>query len=168
MSGIETSTEFRRLGTCLVTWGGRNMGYTKGGVTAKITTTWVDITVDRWGEVPLDAIDIGTIIEAFTPLAQGSVDNYNDGFDTGVTGGVGVGPITFGRQVGTSIIKQLLILNPINDNDRIIIYKAGCVDVDELGFNNEGHRLLGLHWKGFIDENLPEGQKTFQIFGHTS
>ena len=63
MSGIETSTEFRRLGTCLVTWDTRNMGYTKGGVTVKITTTWVDITVDRWGEVPLDAVDIGTIID---------------------------------------------------------------------------------------------------------
>jgi len=143
------------------------MGYTKGGVTCKITTTWVDITVDRWGEVPLDAVDIGTIIEAFTPLAQGSIDNYRDAYDTGLIAGVS-GPLTFGRQVGTSITKQQLILNPINDNDRIIIYLAGVVDVDELGFNNEGHRLLGLHWKGFIDESRGEGQKTFQIFGHTS
>ena len=168
MSGIETSTEFRRLGTCGVSFGGRNMGYTRGGVTVKITTSWVDIFVDRFGEVPLDAVDIGTNIEAFTPLAQGSIDNYNDGFDTGDTGGAGGGPITFGRQVGSSIIKQELILVPINDNDVIRIYKAGAVDVDELGYNNEGHRILGIHWKGFLDESRDEGDRVFKIFGYVS
>jgi len=167
MSGSETSAEFRRLGTCGVSYAGRNMGYTKGGVTVKITTTWVDITVDRYGEVPLDAVDVGTIIEAFTPLAQGSLDNFRDGFDTHLMAGI-VGPLTFGRTVGTSIQKSKLVLTPINDNDIVVIYKAGCVDVDELGYNNEGHRILGLHWKGFIDENLAEGAKTFQIFGYMS
>ena len=168
MSGIETSTEFRRLGTCDVFYGGRNMGYTVGGVTVKITTSWVDIFVDRFGEVALDDIDIGTNIEATVPLRQGSVDNYNDAFDTGVTWGLGSGPIRFGRQVGTSILKQTLVLNPINDTDGIKIYKAGVIDVDEIGYNNENHRILTLHFKGFIDEDRANGDKVFRIFGHMS
>jgi len=170
MSDTKTITEIRRLGTCRVNFGGRDMGYTFGGCTAKITTDWVDINVDEFGTVPVDDIDTGTNIDVFVPLIQASVDNYEDGFDTGrrEVAGMAGEKIVFGRKVGTSIKKMRLVLDPINDIDGVVLYKAGCYDVDELGYNNEGARILGLHFKGFIDEDRTPGDQTFRIFGGLS
>lgn len=171
MSNTKTITEIRRLGTCRVNFGGRDMGYTFGGCTAKITTDWVDINVDDFGTVPVDDIDTGTNIDVFVPLIQASVDNYEDAFNTGrreADPAGGEDRLVFGRKVGTSIVKMRLVLDPINDVDGIVLYKAGCYDVDELGYNNEGARILGLHFKAFMDEDRADGDRLFRIFGGLS
>ena len=171
MSDIKTITEIRRLGTCRVNFDGRDMGYTHGGCTAKITTDWVNINVDDFGTVPVDDIDTGTNIDIFVPLIQASVDNYEYGFDTARREAVPAAledRLVFGRIVGTSIKKFRLILDPINDVDGIVLYKAGCYDVDELGYNNEGARILGLHFKAYMDEDRVNGDRLFRIFGGSS
>lgn len=166
MSDGKTATEIRNLGTCRVNYNGRGIGYTQGGVTVKITTDWHDVVVDEFGTVPLDAIDTGTNIEATIPLVQASLDNYEDAFPTGT--GTLSSTVTFGRKVGTSITKAQLILDPINEDDGIVIYQAGCFDVDELGYSNEGERVLNCHFKGYIDESRADGDKVFRIFGGMS
>ena len=166
-------TEIRHIGTCRVNYNGRDMGYTQGGVTVKITTEWVDINVDSYGVVPIDAQDKGTTIEATTPLPQTSLENYNDAYDTSVLGNVarGMGAedrLHFGRIVGTSINKHRLVLDPINESDGIVMYAAGAFDVDELGYTNEGVRILNIHWKAFISEDRADGDRLFRIFGGMS
>lgn len=168
-SDNKTITEIRRLGTCRVNLGARDMGYTQGGCTVTIVTDWVDINVDDFGTVPVDAIDVGTNIEAVVPLAQASLDNYEDAF--GTSGLRPVYPsdrITFGHTTGDSIVKQRLILDPLNDNDNIVIYLAGVITVGELGFNNDGVRILSLTFKGYIDEDRAEGDRLFHIGGGMS
>lgn len=166
MGSGNSVTEIRNLSTCRVNYGGRDMGYTQGGVTVKITTDWHDVVVDTYGTVPLDSIDTGTNIEATVPLVQGSLNNYDDAYPTATNSPAD--RLTFGRQVGTSITKQKLILDPINESDGIVIYQAGCVDVDELGYNNEGERVLNCHFKGYLDEDRAAGDKVFRIFGGMS
>jgi len=164
-------TQIRRLGTCRVNFGGRDMGYTIGGVEVTITTDWVDILVDDFGTVPVDAIDVGTNIEVKVPLAQASLDNYDDAYDTGLRtrlGGRGFNQISFGRTTGDSIVKRRLVLDPLNDVDNIVLYLAGVISVDPLGFTNEGIRILGLTFKAYIDENRAEGDKLFRIGGGMS
>ena len=159
-------TEIRHIGTCRVNYGGRDLGYTEGGVTVKITTEWVDINVDEFGVVPVDKQDKGTTIEATTPMIQSSLENYADAFDTSLNSPAD--RLTFGRKVGTSITKQRLVLDPINEDNGIVMYAAGAVDVDELGFNNEGARILNIHWVAFISEDRADGDRLFRIFGGMS
>ena len=161
-------TEIRRLGTCRVHFGDRDMGYTQGGVTVAITTDWIDILVDDYGSVPVDMIDVGTNIEATVPLAQASLDNYEDAFGMGDRPVYPSDRITFGRTTGDSIVKKRLVLDPLNDNDNIVLYLAGVVSVDELGYNNDGIRILGLHFRAFIDTGRSEGDKLFRIGGGMS
>lgn len=159
-------TEIRRIGTCRVNYGGRDMGYTQGGVTVSIVTDWVDINVDDFGTVPVDAQDIGTNIEATVPLAQASLENYTDAFPT--ANSYMDDRLRFGRLVGTSITKQRLVLDPINDTDNVVIYLAGVISVDDLGFNNDGVRILSCHFKGFVDTGRGVGDKVFRIGGYLS
>ncbi len=164
-------TQIRRLGTCRVNYGGRDMGYTQGGVEVTITTDWVDINVDDFGTVPVDAIDVGTNIEAKVPLVQASLDNYDDGFGMGLRSSLGVASldrITFGRTTGDSIVKRRLVLDPLNDIDNVILYLAGCISVDPLGFNNEGVRILGLTFRAYIDDGRAEGDRLFRVGGGMS
>lgn len=159
-------TEIRRLGTCRINYAGYDMGYTQGGVTVTITTSWTTIMIDEYGEVPVDDIDIGTNIEATIPIVQASLTNYTHAFDTGRN--VPGDRLTFGRKVGTSIGKERLVLDPINDTDGIVMYAAGVINVDDLGFNNNGVRILSCHFKGYIDDSRSGGDKVFRIFGGMS
>ena len=166
MSDLRTTTEIRNLGPCRINFGSRDMGFTQGGVSAKITTDWKDVTIDEYGVVPVDAIDRGTTIEVTVPLVQASLENYEYALPTGKNS-----PLdrhTFGRQVGTSIPKYRLIIDPVGEEDGIVIYKAGIVDLDELGYNIDGERVLGCHFKGFIDDTRTNGDKLFRIFGGMS
>jgi len=166
MGSGNSVTEIRNIGTCRINLGGRDMGFTQGGVTVKITTDWHSVVVDKYGTVPLDDIDTGTNIEVTIPLVQASLDNYKSAFSTGSN--TLTDRLTFGRQVGTSITKARLVLDPINESDGLVVYQAGCFDVDELGFNNEGERILNCHFKGYIDDDRAAGDKVFRIFGGMS
>jgi len=112
-------TEIRNLGTCRINYGKVDLGYTQGGVTVTITTSWTTVNIDEYGEVPVDDIDIGTNIEATVPLIQASFVNYGIAFDT--SRNVPITQLTFGRKVGTAIGKARLVLDPINDIDGVVI-----------------------------------------------
>lgn len=163
-------TQIRKLGTCRVHFGDLDMGYTQGGVTVTITMDQVEILVDDFGSVPVDSIDVGTNIEAVTPLVQATIANYEallwPGNRTALA--PAIDRITFGKKVGASAITHALILDPINDDDGIRIHKAWCASIDDLGYNNEGTRILGAHWRGMIDESRADGDRVFHIFGQMS
>lgn len=166
MSSGKDSTEIRNLGTCRINFGGRDMGFTQGGVTVKVTTEWHDVLVDEYGTIPLNSIDLGTNIEVTVPLVQASLDNYKDAF--GMAANSPVDRLTFGRKVGSSATTKRLVVDPVNEDDGIVVYKAGIKDVDELGYTNEGERLVGCHFTGFVDESRAEGDKVFRFFGGMS
>jgi len=159
-------TEIRKLGTCRINFGGRDMGYTTGGVEVTITTEYVMINVDEFGTVPVDACDVGVTIEAMVPLAQPSLNNYIDAFPVGRNSPTD--RLTFGRTVGDSVTKKRLVLDPVNETDGFVIYKAACLSVDPLGYNNEGIRILGCHFQGFADDTRSSGDYLFRIFGGMS
>ena len=163
-------TQIRKLGTCRVHFGDLDMGYTQGGVTVTITMDQVEILVDDFGSVPVDSVDVGTNIEAVTPLVQAILNNYEKVLWTGArtAAGPAIDRLTFGKRVGASASTGVLILDPINDTDGIRIHKAWCSSIDDLGYNNEGTRIIGAHWRGMIDESRANGDKVFHIYGQMS
>jgi len=159
-------TQIRKLGTCRINFGGRDMGYTAGGVTVRITTEFVDIMVDEFGNVPVQAADVGVSIECIVPLAQPTLENYADAFP--VASNVPADRLTFGRKVGQYVVPQRLVLDPVNESDGFVVYRAACLEVGELGFNNEGIRILECHFRGMVDDTRQEGDYLFRIFGGMS
>ena len=161
--------EIRNLGSCRVNIDGRDCGHTQGGVSAKITVTQREVPVDEYGSVPVDVVDVGTTIEVVTPLVQASLDNYALAFPTLAKILTSI-TLSSGRKVGTSIPNVRLVLDPLRaaDTDGIVIYKAYVKDVAELGYNNDGERVIAITWGGELDEDRTEGDKVFRIFGGMS
>lgn len=170
MSNLRTVTEIRNLGSCRVNYRSRDMGHTQGGVTVKITVEKREVVVDEYGNVPVDVVDVGTTIEAAVPLVQTSFDNYEDAFPTLQDGIVATGQLSSGRRVGDSLRTGRLVLDPLRaaDADGIVIYKAYVDDVAELGYSNEGERVLAVTFKGAIDEDRADGDMCFRVFGGMS
>ena len=162
-------SEIRNLGTCRVNHDGRDMGHTQGGCSVKITTQIREVVVDEYGVVPVDNVDQGTIIEVVTPLAQASWDNYVDAYPMGQTI-LAANQLSFGRKVGDSLATARLVLDPLRvaDDDGVVIYKAYVKDVAELGYNNEGERIVAITWGGEIDTSRAAGDMCFRIFGGMS
>lgn len=162
-------TEIRNLGTCRVNYNARDMGHTQGGCTVKITVEQREVVVDEYGVVPVDVVDVGTTIEATIPLAQASFDNYADVYPT-LTTILAATILSSGRKVGVSIPGYRLVLDPLRvaDTDGVVIYDAYVVDVAELGYTNEGERILAVTFKGRIVTSRADGDKVFRIFGGMS
>ena len=67
---MPSSTENVKLGVCSVTFGGTDLGYTKGGCEAEITTTTHKVMVDQFGDTEIDEIIQGRTVKVTVPLAE--------------------------------------------------------------------------------------------------
>jgi hypothetical protein len=71
----KSDTKNVKLGVCSVTFGGVDLGYTKGGVEVTIATTTHEVAVDQFGNTPIDDVIIGRTCKAKVPLAETSIEN---------------------------------------------------------------------------------------------
>lgn len=63
-----------QLGACVVTFGGDDLGLTKGGVEVTIATTTYKITVDQFGGTEVNEYITGRTASVKVPLAETSLD----------------------------------------------------------------------------------------------
>lgn len=91
-----------KLGVCRITWGGVDLGYTKGGVEVAVTTETKKVTVDQFGNSEINEYIMGRTVTVTAPLAETTVENLNrimPGSSLTVAGGVkATGSITFAAQ----------------------------------------------------------------------
>lgn len=59
-----------QLGVCDVSFGGTDLGSTKGGVEVSLKTSTYEIKVDQAGDTPLKEIILGTMVEVKVPMAE--------------------------------------------------------------------------------------------------
>jgi hypothetical protein len=64
-----------RLSACRVRWGGRDLGMTKGGVDVTIKTDTHPVTVDQYGNGPINEVILGRTINIKAPFAETDLDN---------------------------------------------------------------------------------------------
>lgn len=76
MSEIQQSnTENVKLGPCKITYDGVDLGYTKGGVEVTVETSTYEVTVDQFGEAPIDEYITGRTVTVSAPLAETTKEN---------------------------------------------------------------------------------------------
>jgi hypothetical protein len=72
-----SDTKNVKLGVCKVTFGGVDLGYTKGGVDVEVKTTTHKVEVDQFGQSSINEYIMGREITAKCPLAETTIENLN-------------------------------------------------------------------------------------------
>jgi hypothetical protein len=67
---MAVNTSKVEIGVCDVTYGGLDLGATKGGVSVEIKTTTYEAKVDQFGETPIKEIITGTTVMVKVPMAE--------------------------------------------------------------------------------------------------
>lgn len=96
---MASNTQNVKLGVCQVTFDGKDLGYTKGGVEVTVDTETYKIEVDQFGRSPIGERIMGRTVQAVVPLAETTLENLISimpGATMVQTGGVkATGTITF-------------------------------------------------------------------------
>lgn len=66
-----------RLGPCRVRWGGVDLGYTKGGVQVEVTTSTKEVSVDQFGDSPVNEYITGRKVTVTCPFAETDLDTLH-------------------------------------------------------------------------------------------
>lgn len=96
---MASDTKNVKLGVCLVTYDGVDLGYTKGGVEVEVKTETKKVMVDQFGNSEINEYILGRTCMVKVPLAETTVENlarFMPGATLTATGGARAsGTITF-------------------------------------------------------------------------
>lgn len=149
-----------KVGVCSVSFAGNDLGYTKGGVDVSVTTEKYTVTVDQFGNAPINDYVIGRTIAVTTPLAETTVDNLvatmpgaTKVVDSTVSTKIKA-EVTTG--IGTNLLDlaNKLVLSPIAVSDAsedIVIPKAATPGNMQFAFNLDSERVFNVEWTGYPD-----------------
>lgn len=152
-----------KLGVCKVTYDGTDLGYTKGGCTLRITPNQYEVTVDEYGSIPMKEFDMGYAIEADVSLAQHSFNQIDAAVP--VLNQAGTDKRTYGDTVGTEIAGKELVLDPVYSaaGYKVTIYKAVPVANFEVNYSVDAEKVVGITFKGTLDDTRAAGDQLFSI-----
>lgn len=158
---MPSSIENVKVGVCTITFNSVDLGYTKGGVEVEVTTDTYTITVDQFGETPVNDYVIGRNAKVTTPLAETTLDNLVaimpgatltvDGVDNTrskveVVTGIGVNLID---------IAQELVLHPIaagaSVQEDITIPRAATAGNMTFAYRLNEERIYNCVWTAYPD-----------------
>lgn len=98
---MPSDTRNVKLGVCRVTFGGADLGYTKGGVEVTVTTETHKVTVDQFGSSDVAETIQGRTVKVKVPMAETTLENMvkvMPGASLASDGVKAVGTVTFSGQ----------------------------------------------------------------------
>lgn len=150
-----------KLGVCEVSFNNVDLGHTKGGVVVSYAPEYVDIQVDKYGNTTADKRLLGEKFTAKVPLAESTLANLSVAMPAGTTT---ANKITLGSKAGVGLagLAHLLVLHPqaneaSDRSEDVIFYKAVAGSPVELGFTNDGVRIIEVTFEAMIDETKSDG-----------
>lgn len=72
---MASSTTNVKMGVCKIRYGGKDLGYTKGGVEFSVTTETHKVMIDQFGNSEVDEVIMARSAKATVPLAETTMDN---------------------------------------------------------------------------------------------
>ena len=151
-------------GICEVYWNGEALGATKGNVNANIVTKNVPVYSDKYGSVPTKQFDVGTTISVEVPLAETErLESLLAAFPVANRNGRS---LEFGEALDeTDLTTGGLVLKATQgDLPYLVIYKALVTDEPvQIGYTNDGLRVLQITFESLLDSTRDEGEMTFHI-----
>lgn len=120
---MASDTKNVKLGVCLVTFDGVDLGYTKGGVEVEVTTETKKVMVDQFGNSEINEYILGRTCMVKVPLAETTIENlarFMPGATLTATGGARAsGTVTFSGVPTT--------LDAVTVNGLSFTFKTGAV-----------------------------------------
>lgn len=160
----ESNTQNVKLGVCRVTFGGTDLGFTKGGVEVSVETQTHEVTVDQMGDTPINEYITSRSCTVTVPLAETTLENL-----------VKVMPgatlvtdtkentkkyVTVPTATGQSLLKvaQVLVLHPIAnaDNDKsddFTVMRAATAGAMSYSYKLDDERIFSCEFKAYADED---------------
>lgn len=150
-----------KVGVANLSFGGVDLGYTKGGVEVEVTTEKYTVTVDQFGQTPVNDYLIGRSIMVTTPLAETTIDNMVSTMPGATKVTDGIDPQKIKAEVTTGIgtnlidIADELIVHPIAAGasvaEDISIAKAATSGNMNFAYNLDAERIFNVQWIGYPD-----------------
>jgi hypothetical protein len=72
---MASNTKNVKLGVCKVSFGGYDLGYTKGGVEVSVKTDTHKVNVDQFGKTPINEYIMGREVHVKVPMAETTLEN---------------------------------------------------------------------------------------------
>lgn len=160
----ESNTQNVKLGVCRVTFGGTDLGFTKGGVEVSVETQTHEVTVDQMGDTPINEYITSRSCTVTVPLAETTLENLVKVMPgaTLVTDTTEQTKkyVTVPTATGQSLLKvaQVLILHPIanaeNDkSDDFTVMRAATAGAMSYSYKLDDERIFSCEFKAYADED---------------
>jgi len=149
-----------KVGVASIDFGGVDLGYTKGGVEVEVTTEKYTVTVDQFGQTPINDYLVGRTIMVTTPFAETTIDNLvavmpgSTKVIDGTTPTKIKGEVTTG--IGTNLIDlaDVLTVSPIatvDASEDIVIPLASTAGNMSFAYQLDSERVFNVQWHGYPD-----------------
>lgn len=149
-----------KLGTCLITLDGADLGYTKGGVEVSVETSTHDTMIDQFGETPVKSFIQGRTCKVVMNLAETTLDNLvkimpgatklsTSGNRVDVTSGVGEDL----QKLAKPLILHPIAL-PINDkSEDFTLPAASTPGAINFAYKKDDERVFTAEFMAYPDAN---------------
>lgn len=163
-----------KLGPCAVSFGGTDLGYTKGGVEVEVTTTRKKVMVDQFGETEVDEYITGRQVVVRVPLAEHNLDNLAAVIPaaTLVTDSVDNTKkrVDVSSGVGSSLrdIAAALLLTPTQGtaNEAFQVFLAAPSGDIQFAYRHDEERIYAVEFTGYVDTD--NGNRLYSIGDSTA
>lgn len=160
-----------RIGDCDVFFNSVHLGHTKGGVEFTFEREFEDLTVDKYGSMPVDIALTGQNLLIKAYLAEITNDVMNVAIPEG---GYALGTLDDKLGLGTDagyLLKsdaKPLRLHPRNKSasdysEDINVWLAVSVEKIETSFKVDEQRVIEVTFRALVDETQPNGSRLGQI-----
>ncbi len=149
-----------KLGACKVSFGGVDLGYTKGGVQVEVATETLKVTVDQLGQTVISELVQGRNITITAPLAESVLQNMVD-LMPGSTLSEDDNSVTITSAQGVNLIDvaKELVLTPQDTTDYVLtIPKAATAGNFTMTYQSDDVRVFSVQFSAYPDDEGGSGQ----------
>lgn len=146
-----------QLGVCTVSINGVDIGHTKDGVEFSYEPVYKDVTVDQYGETPVDSRLIGEQVMVKFKIAEYTLANLGIAIPFGQYAGAANARRTFGAAAGkkASDVYVQAVFHPKDEGTRrydLVLYKAMVHSAIAISFKNDEERVIEVELQAYVDE----------------
>ncbi|EOY1244741.1 Ig-like domain-containing protein [Escherichia coli] len=143
-----------KLGACKVSFGGVDLGYTKGGVQVEVATETLKVTVDQQGQTVISELVQGRNITIIAPLAESVLKNMVD-LMPGSTLSEDDNSVTITSAQGVNLINvaKELVLTPQDTTDYVLtLPKAATAGNFTMSYQSDDVRVFSVQFNAYPDD----------------
>lgn len=159
-----------KIGECDVYYNNELLGHTKGGVEFSFEREFEDLTVDQYGNMPLDKALTGQKLTIKVFLAEPTKANFARAIPEGRYDYNGIidNKLGLGRDAGYLLSAKAVEMrfHPRGESDTnndIYIWKAVSVETVELAYKIDEQRIMEITFEALVDESRVDGYRLGRV-----